>query len=96
MNSYLPRIQMKTCVTQPNDCYISLPTAGTAYTFHRAHVYFLVHSSSFALQVPTPLRFRRSGWGRPVRGQVRGPAAPAPHLHSREGGWGSAIEGIGH
>jgi hypothetical protein len=60
-----------------------------AYAVHRAHAYLLVHSHSLAL--PTPRLFRRSGWGRPGRSQVRCPAAPTPHLHSEEGGWGSAI-----
>jgi hypothetical protein len=60
-----------------------------AQALHRAHVTLLVHSSSLAL--PTPRRFRRSGWGRPGRGQVRGLDAPAPHLHSGEGSWGSAM-----
>ncbi len=95
--SAMQLVARKSCLAQPNDCY-------NAATFHYPPcqctrrspstcilVYLLVHSSSLAL--PTPRLFRRSGWGRPCRGQVRCPAAPTPHLHSGagEGGWGSAI-----
>jgi hypothetical protein len=74
------------CLAQSNDCYISLPTVHSAHAVHRAHVYLLVNSSSLAL--PTLRLFRRSGWGRPGRGQVTvcGAAAPTPHLHSGERG----------
>jgi hypothetical protein len=68
-------VARKFCLAQPNDCYISLPTA---HAVHRAQQYLLVHSSSQALALPTPRRFqvRRSGWGRPGSGQVRGPPPP--------------------
>ncbi len=80
----------KSCLAQPNDGYISLPTAHAVHGA-LAHVYLLVHSSSESFALPTPCGFRQSGWGSPGRGQVHGPAAPALYLHSGEGGRGSAI-----
>ncbi len=73
--SAMQLVARKFCLAQPNVCYISLPTA---HAVHRAQQYLLVHSSSQALALPTPRRFqvRRSGWGRPGSGQVRGPPPP--------------------
>jgi hypothetical protein len=57
--SAMQLVARKSCLAQPNDCYISLPTVHTPFAKHNAaHVYLLVHSSSLTL--PTPRLFRRS------------------------------------